>query len=179
MGSSFDDWKAEATPDRKQVRVCLDRALLADLEAAEQALEEIPAGPGMLSGDAEGEEVKARVEELRAAVRAKSRTMMFESIGRKRWRDLIAQHPPTDEQRKSMGELGQRLDHNPETFPATAIAASCVEPELTIEDARWLVDQLPLGVVDRIWAACLSANVTGSRDPFDIGSVVATPGARR
>jgi hypothetical protein len=85
-------------------------------------------------------------------------------------------HPPTAEQREQFGAI---LDHNPETFPAAALAASCVEPGLSPEQAKWIVDELPVGVVDRIWATCLSANVTGSTDPFAAASDGVRAGVRK
>lgn len=167
LGEDFASWLAESTPDRKEVGVCFDRRLLSELAAAERELGEVPsAGEGktnaMLS-----DPVKKRVTDLRAQVKEKTRVLAFESVGMRRWKQMLSEHPPTEEQSLRFGRL---LDHNPETFPAVALAASCTEPGLTVEEAQRLLDELPVGVVDRIWAACLTANVAGSPDPFGVVS---------
>lgn len=59
------------------------------------------------------------------------------ALPRRRWTDLLAAHPPTPQQRKAE----QRLDFNPETFPAAAIQACLIEPALTAEQ----VDELENG----------------------------------
>lgn len=163
--SEFSEWQKESTPERKSVTVCFDRTLSSEWEAAEKAA----ASPGKMLG----EKPDASLEELRQRVRERSRTLVFASIGAKRWRDLLAGHPPTKDQRREQGAL---LDHNPETFPAAALVAACVEPGLTAEEAAWIMDELPLGVANRIWAACLEANVSGSRDPFGEGFAEARRG---
>jgi hypothetical protein len=81
----------------------------------------------------------------------------FRSIGHQAWADLISKHPPT---RKQLAD-NRQLDHNPETFPYVAMAASCVDPVMTVEDVRRL-DASPLFDVAawlELWGACLNANV--------------------
>jgi hypothetical protein len=60
--------------------------------------------------------------------------VVMRSIGRGRWERLREAHPPTEEQiadaKTKMGEDAV-LEFNPDTFPIVAIAASCIQPELT------------------------------------------------
>lgn len=173
MAESFAEWQSEATRDRAQVSVCFDRALLSELEAAEAELVQVPV-TGTL-GD-ERTALTAHVDQLKETIREKSRVLVFEGIGRKAWRDIQAEHPPTEAQRK---EYGAFLDHDPESFPAAAMAASCLEPGLSVEEAQWLCDEMPVSVVDRVWSTCLRANVTGSRDPFEDASAPVRAGTRK
>lgn len=53
----------------------------------------------------------------------------FKSIGRFSYDELVAEHPPSKDQKKDGS------DFNPDTFPPALVSASCVEPEISIEDA--------------------------------------------
>ncbi|HRE02430.1 MAG TPA: hypothetical protein PLV68_14090, partial [Ilumatobacteraceae bacterium] len=66
-------------------------------------------------------------------------------------------HPPTKEQRQML-----HLDHNPETFPAAAVAASAVDPVLTVDQAFRLQALLDQHQWDQVWHACLDANRGGA-----------------
>ncbi len=170
----FADYQQEATRPRKTVPVCFDRALLSELEEAEGRLRELKE-PGMLGQAEEVSALQGRVDQLRAEAKEKSRSIVFEGMGRKAWSDLLAEHPPLAEHKLRFGKL---LDHNPETFPAAAMAASCVEPGLTLEQAQWICDELPLGIVAKVWGGCLSVNVQGGRDPFENGLATVPAGAK-
>lgn len=98
-----------------------------------------------------------RVAELEEEMERSVIEFRFRSIGHRAWADLLRQHPPTRQQLAD----DKRLDHNPDTFPYEAMAASCVDPEMTVDDVRRL-EQSPLVDVQAwstLWGACLSANV--------------------
>jgi hypothetical protein len=174
MSETFDKLWAKRTKDRGDVRVCFDRALLYELEELEGRLADAKRdADGMLGSQVP--ELTTQRDELRRKAKDSSTRFVFESIGRRRWRDLMAEHPPTDEQIQEAKKYDQDLDFNPETFPAAAMAAACVEPGISVEQAQEMMDELPEGVGNRIWVACLRANVTGGRDPFDLGSETQTP----
>lgn len=160
MSDAFSEWQQEASKDRTSVQVCLDRALVSELEDATAELRKAQ-GDGMLDGAAELQE---RVDALRSEVEAKTRTLTFESIGRREWRKLLAEHPPTEQQKRD------GADHNPETFPQAAIAASCIEPGLTTEQAEWLAAELPLMKFEEVWATCLAVNIKGADEKKAVAS---------
>lgn len=101
--------------------------------------------------------VAARILEIEDEMAAKSVTFRFRSIGHRAWADLLRAHPPTRDQ------LAKRrdMDHNPETFPYAAIAASCVEPVMSIDDVKRLEASPAFDVQawNQLWGACLEANV--------------------
>lgn len=160
MTDDFEEWKKEATPHHESVPLCFDRELLAELEEAEAARAEYA---GMLQAPAELQE---RIADLSKEVEKKTRVLTFRSIGRRKWRELLAEHPPT----KQQGALG--ADHNPETFPPAAMAATCSEPGLSLEQATWIFEELPTGVVDRVWAAVLGANLIGGDEKKAVATAV-------
>jgi len=53
----------------------------------------------------------------------------FRSIGRPRYDELVMAHKPTKDQKK------EGSDFNPETFPPVLVAESCVDPEISLEQA--------------------------------------------
>jgi hypothetical protein len=183
---SITEWLDEATPERREVKVCFDRRLLSQLDSAERDLTAIEADIDPLD-DTEGNrvlgegvnepltEAKARVAELTAQVRDKTRTLAFEGVGWGKWRELIAANPPAEDQDGIFKRAVQlaylphaliNIGFNAETFVPAAIVASCVEPGLSLDDAKKLLDQSPPGVLDRIWAAVLEVNTAGNKDPF-------------
>jgi hypothetical protein len=102
-------------------------------------------------------EVKALEDEMEAA-RVEFR---FRALPYREWLDLLAKHPPTKEQVKA--RLG--VDHNPETFPAAAIAASCVEPAMSEDQAHELERVLPLDQFSLLWGTCAIVNRGGDGLP--------------
>lgn len=56
-------------------------------------------------------------------------TFTFKSIGRFNYDELVKNNEPSDEEKKG------GADFSADTFPPELISASCVEPEITLEDA--------------------------------------------
>lgn len=98
-----------------------------------------------------------RVAALEAEIEAAQTVFVFEGIGDYAWHQLLNKHAPTRDDRIA------GYDFDPETFPPLAVAASCIEPVLTPDDARWLFVNLDVAEWQRIWGACLLANL-GERD---------------
>lgn len=172
----FASWQKEFTRDRVEARVCFNRALLAELDQAEKALAAIPDSDSkMLEGNPDRAKAEKRVQTLRQQIGKSRKTLWFESIGTREWRKLLGEHPPTDEQK----EATPTLDHNPETFPVAALVRSCVDPGLSLEQAKWLMEELSVAETDKVWTACLAANITGARDPFDDAIASLRRGGRR
>lgn len=115
---------------------------------------------GMLSdvvSDPERIAVAERIVEIEEQIAASVREFRFVSIGRKAWSDLLAQHPPTDAQRRR----DRGIDYNPDTFPYVAMAAACTSPTMTVDQARKIGTSPALDVAgwSELWGACIRANV--------------------
>lgn len=159
--TSIDDLLAEITAREKTVKILLDQRLLAEHERLDAELlaatklddeeNRDPVGPGLAQ----------KLVEFEAAIEAAKREFRFRAVGKKAWADLLALHPPTKEQTAA----NARIDHNPETFPGAAIAASCVDPVMTVEQVGRLEEALNLAQFDKLWAACLEANVGAFDSP--------------
>jgi hypothetical protein len=160
------DVRQEHTPAVASASVCLDGALLAEIEQAEAALEEAKRQDD--GGLAPGiKETADRVLELHDQAKAKERRFVFAAIGARQWSDLLSHYPPSKDQRK------EGLDHDPDPFSRAAMAASASAPTLTDADVEWLSDNLSLGQYRRLWTACLAANV-GVNGPKAQPSATAT-----
>ena len=53
----------------------------------------------------------------------------FRSIGRFAYDEMVGEHPPSKDQKKD------GADFNTDTFPPHLVSASCIDPEIPIEDA--------------------------------------------
>jgi hypothetical protein len=171
MPNTVDSWLEEASSHTVTERICFDRALVGELEDLQRQLAD--ESKGLLQSPPE---LAERVEALKASVAEKTREFIFGSIGRTAWRELLSENPPTEEQLES---IGRGLDHNPEEFPYAAMAASCQEPGLTVAQAKKLSDVLPTGVFDRVWAACLAANIVGGDEKKAVGTSVVLPSVKK
>jgi hypothetical protein len=95
------------------------------------------------SKDPEGfKEAQQRAEAARRAVRDNSLEVVMQSAGRRKWAELKAKHPATEEQiaKVQAQQPGAILDENPDTFPVPAIALSVVQPEWSLEDVQEVWD---------------------------------------
>jgi hypothetical protein len=180
------DWLDESTPDRREVTVCFDRRLVSELVAAKEQLKSFEAD-GMLEKPEPLRKLEARVAAIEDKVRAKSRTLVFEGIGWGKWRDLMGKFPPAPDQLDTferavklgfMPHAVENIGYNAEEFIPAAIAASCAEPGISVEEASRMLRTSPPGVIERVWTAVLDVNLGGANDPF-VGAVLAASGQAR
>lgn len=163
--SSIDDILAATKPREATARILLDQGLLAEQESLNEQLAAITTADS-LERPAEAIELARRLDDLERRIDGEKVPFTFRAIGHRRWMDLLRDHPPTKEQKAT----NPYLDHDPETFPAAAVAASCVEPAMTAEQAGMLEDRLSLAQWSELWAACLTANVGGDQSPKSVAA---------
>ena len=166
--TSIDDLLAEVSAREVTVRVLLRQDMLAEHARMDAELIDALNTDAKENRDPLGPPLARKLVAFEAEIDAAKRAFTFKAIGKRKWADLIAKHQPTKEQTRA----NPRLDHNPDTFPAAAVAASCVEPVMTLDQATALETALNLAVFDQLWAACLEANVGGGDSPK---SLVAGP----
>ncbi|MGZ4465198.1 MAG: hypothetical protein ACXVW0_07565 [Nocardioides sp.] len=152
---------ASAKPLTTSIRLCLDGQLLAEANQVAQAYLQAKVDDEQSNtpdrAPALGEQLRALQERISAA----EVEFVFRSIGRLAWRNLVAEHPPTKEQREQTF-----ADFNVDTFPVAAVAASCVAPEgVTVEGVEELAEILSEGQWNRLWATCHAANTAGGESP--------------
>jgi hypothetical protein len=134
---TFDHLRAKQ-PIRIPHWVPMDDGASAD--ALNEARQEV-ARAALLNDPKLQEEAKARVERAEAELRANSVRMLFQGLGRYTFEKLVAEHPPTEEQREEVRRASggqQVLEYNYETIAAPLIAATCIEPRMTVEQVELL-----------------------------------------
>jgi hypothetical protein len=104
-----------------------------------------------------------RIQELEDQVADSEVAFTFESIGQRATAKLLADNPPTDEQKAQAEENGVSLAFNPDTYPPQLLAATCVSHTSTVEDWTDIWETWSTGQVTQLWAACLATN-QGSAD---------------
>lgn len=129
----------------------LDRQVQDELKEMREASKDSLVGHGRPPSADALAEVEARLDTERDVY-------VIEKVGQQRWIALQMAHPATD-------AAHRRLGYNPMTFPPAALAASCVEPELTDDDAEWLFAELDQAQWDKLWDAVLDVNLGRGDSP--------------
>lgn len=84
---------------------------------------------------------RERYEAAEEALNEATVEMVFEAIGRRDYENLLMEHPPSTEQEKQAKEAGEKVDYNIDTFPPALVAATCIEPKFSEEEAYELFEQ--------------------------------------
>lgn len=150
---SFAAALAAAKPITKSIGLCLDGDLLAEADRLGAEYLEAKGQDEAENREPQAPALAERLKDLSTQIQAAEVEFVFRSIGRLAWQNLIAEHPPTKEQR----ELG--ADMNVDTFPATAMAASCISPEgADVASFEQLSEIVTNGQWNRLWVTCHQAN---------------------
>jgi len=142
-----DAWLDGYQPHTAEARICTRFDLLEQHAKLEQDLATAPT-------DAKRRTLARKVVKLEAEIEAVEKVFTFADIGGA-WLDLIGKHPPTKDQLAA----DRNLDHNPETFPIAAVAASSSVPDLTEDQVKKLRGKLQFTQWQKLWAATLEANL--------------------
>lgn len=119
-------------------------------------------------------QAQAAFDQVEADLRENSVLFTFKAIGRKNYEKLVSKHPPTNKQKEEVEDAGgdpKLVFWNTDTFPPALIAASCVSPEMTPEQAKvlWEDDEnWNSAELSEIFNAALMANTT--RKVTDLGN---------
>lgn len=119
------------------VDVCLRADLVAEHEAAEDALQAALNGPQKFSGNGAAEH-RDEILALEAEMKASTVRFRFRGLPKPKWRKLIAEHPPRLNPDGSLMQ-GDAPGINSDTFYGAMLRACTVEPVLTEEQWRVLV----------------------------------------
>lgn len=119
-------------------------------------------------GDDAMAELEAKLERLEAELEAAHHDLeeatvyiRFEAIGRKAYDKLEREHAPSDEVKASFTEkFGGPPSHDPETFAPVIIAASAVQPTMTLEQVEQLFEEWNDAEIGELYKAALSVNTT-------------------
>lgn len=163
--------RAARLPERT-VPVCLDGALIAEIEAADRELVRLREQPAADSLDGGGDVRRAaeRVEALREQMSEASEDFRLRAMPRKRWKAFIRQHQPRKDEDGRVDERDRHIGVNVDTVYPALIRASVVSPALDDED--WLTllgdDEVDGVLTDRQFDELSSAAWFLNRDTVDV-----------
>ena len=155
--SPLDQLIDDGAPATRRVRICMRADLIAEHEHLSAQLEQAQRDDARLNRTAQAPGIAQQISDLEDRIRESEVELVLQAIGASGWSDLLAAHPPTKKQKQEAAEAKVRPpDHNPDTFPYAAVAASLGEPE---DKVRKFADKFSLGEWTKLWAACLMVNV--------------------
>lgn len=140
---TWDHLKSQKKPNITKVRIALDSEIADAYEEAKEELERLrtrvkvrPDDMGLL---AELDQAEETFNQAKTSALETSAEFVMRAVGRKRFDDLMAKHPPTSDQRKKAREDGAgEISWNPDTFPPALIHLSIVTPKMTPEEVSEL-----------------------------------------
>jgi len=106
--------------------------------------------------------LRSELSQIEDEIRESEFEFTFEALGSQEYTKLKAAHPPSAKDRKN------RLDFNSDTFPQRLIAACCVEPEISAEQAEQLLSTLTEGQVTKLWNCAIAVNVGADDAPKSV-----------
>lgn len=160
--SAIDDLLKKVKPATASVELCLRGDLLGDIDLIDDELDRLKDWePESLSDADPRKALEARRRELQDQMAEESQIFRFQSVGDKTWSDLLAEHPAPE---------GSDGKWDPQTYPAALVAASSVEPKMSVEDVERLFDAFNMSQRNTLFSAAWSANQRGVDIPFSQGS---------
>lgn len=141
--TTIDEILERKKPNRQTIWVPYDNQLAEEYQTAETDWQAAKSFATVRVDDKEAQGRLAEAEEAmnraKEALREASFRFVFQAVGRKRYEELVTEHPATKEQQRKARELRQDVpEFNEDTFPLALVAASLVEPELDVDDVKRL-----------------------------------------
>jgi hypothetical protein len=156
-GLGIDAILGRAKPPTRSATICLDADLQAEWDRAQADLEDADRLERSSLGDGTHARLAEQVRDIEARMKAATATFRFRGLSMYALGDLQRKHPVAD---------GQRGTWDIEAGAAELLARTAVEPTMTEQQARLLLDQLSHGQADKLVTAAWSAS-TGAVDvPF-------------
>lgn len=169
--ATFDHLKAKK-PVEDLVEILLDDEPTKAVTDAREALLEAEGNLHDKAGDSKLKKARDEAKKVLDAAMADQDgeivTIKFRSCGRKRYEQILDENPPTDEEQRKAKEQGGEAAWNNETFPVALIAASAIEPELSVEQVSELFDEWNNAEAQMLFLAAFRVN-TSRRLP-DLGN---------
>lgn len=162
MGNSIEDILAEATPRERTVRVCIRGDLAGRMEELQDELATASEDwePSGLTDVHPGRVLAEEMRELREQIRAAERPFTLRYIGDRAYSDLMAAHPSDND-----GEA-----FNSESFPRALIAASCISPVMSEEQAAQLFEKINEGEIKKLFDAAWDVHNSSDVIPFSLAA---------
>lgn len=157
---TFKDINAKKKPFELAVDVITDGELARRIEALVKDYQAQLVRDKRLNEPAKAPAILKQIEDLRDQAEEVTYTFIFRDIGRKAFEDMQDEYPATPAQE----EDGFR--YNPEEFGPRLLASSCIQPSLTLEDARTIWNDWGQGEVNALFGAAVSVCAERASIPF-------------
>lgn len=156
--TTYDHLRSKKKPVTRTVPFCLDDTVAHDIALAEEARDAAVEHKRPVE---EIEKLEANLDRLRKKARTVSVDFKFRSMKPREFDSLLDEHPPTKEQKDAARKAGNAgLTFNPETYPPALVAASLIEPDLTVEDVTdmWTSGDWNHGELNVLFFSALDVN---------------------
>ena len=132
------DILAAKTPNSRTVDIILDSELAQEIQLKTLELGQLKNQSKGKKSLAEGtRDLEKELDKLIVKAADTVATFTFRDIGRKPFDALLVAHQPTPAQKKAVADQGGGvLEYNQDTFPPALMAATAVDPEMTLEEAE-------------------------------------------
>jgi len=161
----------EARLPERTVPVCLNAALVAEIEQAERDLADAQRQANdSLAGGSQAREIAERIEALRQRMRDHTVEFRLRAMSRPAWREFFAEHPPRKDDKGEIDERDKYIGVNTDTFFAALARRSVVEPELDDEDWQLLEERLTSRQFDQLADVAWALNRREVDIPFSLAA---------
>lgn len=152
----------QATPRQRTVKVCVRGDLASEVERLTDELANTSKEwePSSIAEEHPGRRIAAELHEAQAAARAAEEPFTLRYIGDRAYNDLLAAHPSDN--------ANELFDDR--TFPKALIAASCVDPQMTAEQAEALFEVINQGEQKKLFDAAWEVHNATDVSPFSLAA---------
>ncbi|MFF1547158.1 hypothetical protein [Streptomyces sp. NPDC058291] len=159
---SIQDILQQAKPRERTVQVCIRGDLASEVERLTDELSKVSQDwqPESIADEHPGRRIAVELQKARASARAAEQPFVLRYIGDRAYHDLLAAHPSDKD-----NELFD--DH---TFPKALIAASCVDPQMTPEQADELFEVINQGEQKKLFDAAWEVHNGVGASPFSLAA---------
>lgn len=159
--ADINDILGQVKLPEKSVPLCLRADLLAEFEDLDQQFKIARDNPAKTLGNKEAAEIAQVMQATREQMQASTETFHLRALPRRQWSDLLKKHP------SASGETGE---FDPDTFPVAALAACCVTPAMSEDQAGQLVDRVSQGQWNTLWLAIIELNIGAAEVPTSVSA---------
>lgn len=163
--ATFDEISSRRTPATRTVRVPVDGELIARVAELEQEIAQAARDDQREMREPLEPKLKRELLALTDKVEKAAVPFTFQALGRRAYIELMAQHRGEDPEK--------RWDED--TFAPALIAACCVDPPMTLEQAIELWDTWEAPVAYVLFEAAFSVNERPQKVPFGSSGTATTP----
>ena len=157
---TIEDVLGKAKVPVRAVQICMDADLQAEHDELTARLEVLNReSRGKMADRAEAKEIAERITELEEQMRESEVTFKFAGLTKAGRKKIEARFPPPDPN-------PDRLRWNVEEGAFALLAASAIEPTMTEEQAKRLLETVSEGHADRMVGAAWLATTGSTQVPF-------------